>query len=261
MSGDADRVHEATPARLEQARRDGQVPRSPELAGAVHMLGTILVAFLFVGGIATAIKTWTHNFWSDAYLQNRSAGSVTSAESVTDDLQATVMMFVGLMAPILLLMMAASLLGHWGQTGTILRPKNLSPSENISGPAKWWNRLFSARSITLPLLGVPRMLIAFAVATAGCWMQSEEILLLSSQPVELMSQNLGGIVVTIALQVAAAMLVLSLIDYGIERWSFARRMRMTDQQLRDELRMQNGDPATSNRRREAHREISRSRVV
>ena len=104
------------------------------------------------------------------------------------------------------------------------------------------------------------MLIAFIAAGAGCWMQSERILLLSSQPVELMAENLGHIVLAVALQVAVALFVLALIDYGIERWSFNRRMRMTDQQLRDELRMQNGDPATGNRRREVHREITRTRA-
>ena len=52
-----ERNHPASPMRRDQARRDGDIPKSFELAGALHLLGALTVAFLMLGGIGKWLKT------------------------------------------------------------------------------------------------------------------------------------------------------------------------------------------------------------
>ena len=72
-------------------------------------------------------------------------------------------------------------------------------------------------------------------------------------PADAMAQQLFSLVLLICSHVAVALLMVSLLDFGMKYWGFEKRIRMTDQQLRDETRMQNGDPQTSARRRELQR--------
>ncbi len=261
----ADQVHEATPVRLDQARQSGDVPRSRELAGAIHMVGTFVVALLFAGGIARAIGDWTRSQWTPGEESSSLVGSVNVSsvniepDAIIAQMQSAIFSFAGLLAPALILMLAVSLLGHWGQTGMIFRPKNLSPGENISGPVRWWKHVFSARAIAIPFLSLPKSAVAFTVAGTGCWFARERIFSLGGLPVEQLTTEISGLVLSIGLQVALVLLMLSLTDYAIQRWSYARRMQMTDQQLRDELRMQNGDPQFRSRRRQTQRELAGSR--
>jgi flagellar biosynthetic protein FlhB len=64
---------------------------------------------------------------------------------------------------------------------------------------------------------------------------------------------LFSLILTVTFHVALALLLASAADYGLKFLGHQRRLRMTDQQLRDELRMQNGDPQTRNRQRQLQR--------
>jgi flagellar biosynthetic protein FlhB len=68
-----------------------------------------------------------------------------------------------------------------------------------------------------------------------------------------MVTKMFSLILTVTFHVALALLVTSVADYWLKFIGHQRRIRMTDQQLRDELRMQNGDPQIHARRRRMNR--------
>ena len=62
-------------------------------------------------------------------------------------------------------------------------------------------------------------------------------------------------------RVAAALLILALVDYGFQRWQYERDLMMTRQELRDELKRMEGDPLTRERRRRMQRQIATQRMM
>ena len=247
-----DRAHPATPIRLEQARRDGDIPRSFELASAVQMLGGLIALLVLLGGVAAAVKTWTRTTWSNA------SSTSLDPEVITSQLQSSLFSLVTMVTPLLLLILMLSLFSHWCQIGWLFRPQKAAPELGRLSASKWFENTFSFKSLMIPVFGLPKALLAFGMAGFGIWLNRSTIFGLGGLPVEEFVSTLFTLVLTVALQVAAMMLVLSGADYALARWRHERRMRMSDQQLRDELRMQNGDPAINSRRREVHRTYGRS---
>ena len=61
-----DRIHQATPGRRQQARQDGDVVKSHELAAAVQMLGAIAITYYLLGNVSHWIRNWTTETWTMA---------------------------------------------------------------------------------------------------------------------------------------------------------------------------------------------------
>ena len=242
-----ERNHPASPMRRDQARRDGDIPKSFELAGALHLLGALTVAFLMLGGIGKWLKDWTIAKWKEA-------GQIgVGPDDLASGLQADVFSLSSVLAPLLLLMLGMGVLAHWVQTGIVFRPQQAVPEASRLGPRRWFSHLFSLQFFAAPVLGLPKALLAVASAFVSAWCFREQFFALGGLPVESLVASLFGLVIGVCASTTMVILVLSIADYGIKRLSFERRIRMSDQEVRDELRMQNGDPTINSRRRQIHR--------
>lgn len=251
-SSTSEQVHPASPYRREQAIREGDGARSFELSGAIQALAAIGVGFLLLGGLSQWICDWTTETWKQA------AGNISFEHAATtQQLRDTTFSVSTVTAPILIAMFIAGVLAHISQTGIVLRPQHVVPDLGRAGPQKWLRRVFSMHTISLPVVGLPKTIVACVTAAVSFWLQQEAFLGLGNLPVEQIGQEMYSLVLGVCLHVAAVLFALSLVDYAIQRWSFERRIRMTDQQLRDETRMQNGDPQVVSQRRALHRSLGR----
>jgi flagellar biosynthetic protein FlhB len=73
--------------------------------------------------------------------------------------------------------------------------------------------------------------------------------------------QLGGWLAELAFQMALGLVTLAVLDYGFQLWRFEQDIRMTKQEIRDEMRHMEGDPHIRQRRREAHRKLTNARQV
>ena len=249
MSDSADdRIHLPTPARREQAKREGDIPKSFELAAALQLIGAIAVAYLLLGGIGRRISSWTTEHWSEAGAQI----SINESQ-VTAQLQNLSGVLLYALAPLLILLMLVGIASHWIQTGPVFISNKLAPDTTRVGPGNWTRRLFSIEGMAFLIVGIPKTLVALGVLGLASWHYRFEFLQLANYPADVLVSKLFGLVLTVVIFVAFALLVTSLADYWLKYSSHQRRLRMTDQQLRDELRSQNGDPQVRSRQREMRR--------
>lgn len=243
-----DRVHAATPARQQQARRDGEVAKSFELAAAVQMIGAIAAAFLLLGQVGNWIRVWTADTWS-------MAGTKLSVESgdFTAQVQAAMFGSTHAMLPMMLLLLLVGIASHWLQTGPMFLSNRVTPDPARLVSGNWKQHVFSLSSLAYVIVGIPKVLIAGIALIASVWFQKNEFFALAHFPVDAMLTKMFALILSVTFHVALALLVTSVADYGLKYISHQRRIRMTDQQLRDELRNQNGDPQIRARRRELSR--------
>ena len=246
-----EQVHPATPSRLQQARQDGQLVKSFELAGAIQLVGGLFALFLLAGSVGSSIVNWTRSSWQTAI------GSQSDQIMDVELGQQWLMSFLGVVAPLLVLLFLLSIVAHWIQTGPFFSARMVAPRPERVSPLNWWRKLFSLQTAGTPFVVLPKATVSFAVAGWVCWVNRMQVFELSGAPVELMAQQLFGLVLKVSLTVAVVLLIFSLIDYVFHRLSFLRRMRMTDQQMRDEMRMQNGDPQVQAWRRQHHQSFTR----
>ncbi len=232
-----DQIHPATPARQETARRDGDFAKSFELATAVQMLGALLVAYLLFGPLAIWVQQATIKIWSRP-ISLSEIGLTESCEQVQEFIFSSMLVA----APIGLLLIGIGLVSHWCQTGPIFLSSKPVPDLSRLAPTHWFQRLFSLSTLATLLMGVPKTILAIGVMVASCWFNRQSFLELGLLPGDQILGAIFQLVLLVSCHVVGVLLIGSALDYGFKYLSFQQRIMMTDQQLRDEARMQNGNP-------------------
>ncbi|MDA7884833.1 EscU/YscU/HrcU family type III secretion system export apparatus switch protein [Mariniblastus sp.] len=242
-----DRIHVATPSRRQQARQDGDVVKSHELAAAVQMLGAIAATYYLLGNVSQWIRTWTTETWTSA-PENLNL----SSQDFTEQIQMTIVGALTHLAPLMGLLVVVGVISHWLQSGPLFLPKRVSldPTRLASGT---WKNIFSISGLFTIITGVPKTILAGIAAGTSIWIQQDGFFQLANYPIDLMASKMLGLVLSVSLHVAITLLFASTFDFLMKFVNHENRLKMTDQQLRDEMRMQNGDPQIHRRRQELSR--------
>jgi flagellar biosynthetic protein FlhB len=150
--------------------------------------------------------------------------------------------------PILGLIALAGIASHLVQTGGSVNARRVAPDIARLSPLAWWKRVFSVESISSGTLAIPKTACVVAAAIVATWYQRDRLLALPALEPAHMVRGMSTIVCIALASAGVAMLATSIVDYAIARFSYFRRLRMTDQQLRDEFRMLNARPANHRKR-------------
>ncbi len=237
MAGE--KTEQPTPRRLEDARKKGQVARSREVDSALILLATF-GAFRFGGEYM-----WTA---AESLMIETFAG--LDRDPLTTDLSSVVgpeLIARGLLllAPLLGAIVALTLLGGVAQTGgPLFSPQALKPQGSRLNPLKGAKRLFASKQAVANLA---KSLLKFAVlggvSFLVIWLRRDELIMLGLNAGLLPSL---GILVDLAFQlvltVTLVVLLLAVVDYMFQRYDFSTQMKMSRQDVKDELRQSEGDP-------------------
>ena len=240
-----DQIHDPTPARHQQARKDGDIPKSFELASAIQMLGALIVAYLLFGQLGAWLQTYTTETWSNA-----GTNLSVDAADITGQFQAMSSSLLAVIAPIFLLLLLFGVASHWIQTGPVFLPEKVAPDLTRLGAGNWRRQLFSIGTWAHLFVGMPKTLLAFGILGTSVWIHRNHFFVLPNYPFDMMISKMFALIMTVTCHVALGLLIASAADYWLKYVGYQRRIKMTDQQLRDELRMQNGDPQIRARQRQ-----------
>ena len=242
MSEAEDRIHAPSPSRLKRAREEGKVARSAELSAALAMLGAITAGYLTLHQVGHWLSSFTTEVWSVS--GHRPA---VSAAGTIEQLQAIIWATAGVLMPFLALVWFVALFSQWVQTGPVWNSRLLAPSMDRLSPGNWMEKLHPLRLIYELLLAVPKIGVSFGVAALSLWSQRGDILGLATMPVDQLPAKISEMVCMTGWHVMGALLVVGLADYVVTWIRYRRNLRMTDQELRDEQRDQQGDTVNRSR--------------
>jgi flagellar biosynthetic protein FlhB len=233
----------------------GQVARSQDLSAAV-LLVVGLAAVLMMGGAMTtyAVGLLERQLGGDAWL----AADVRFATSVWNatwlDLARTVL-------PLLGLLMLAGIVTSVAQTGFLFLPEKALPKLSNLDPIQGLQRIFSLAGAVRLALGMLKVLIVAAVAYSCLADRWESILTMTRLELLPMAVLMTELVLWTGLKIACALLLLALLDYGFQWWKQEQDLRMTPQEVREELKDLQGDPQVIARRRSVQRQLALSRLA
>jgi len=251
-----EKTEHATPKRKEDARLRGKVARSMELNSA-----TILVlglAILYFSGTALALK-----IESTARALFAASGSLkitpTSIHRLFMEGIGTLILAV---APIAVALLAVGLAVSFAQVGFLFTLKPLAPKWETMNPMNGIKKLFfSRRTLVEQLKNVLKVAIVAFVAYYSLQKTMSESL-------ELMNKDVASIVdvmvrssFSVGLKVGLAFLALALGDYLYQRFEYERELRMTKQEVKEENKLNEGDPLVKGRIRSIQRRIAYKRMM
>ena len=250
-----ERTEQPTAKRLEQAREEGNVPRSQELntaavllvaAGSLHFLG---------GPIAASLLDIM-----------RSALSVSPAEAVDPSLAlsaaaAELVRALTVCAPVLGLTLIAALaaplaLGGWNLSFGVLAP-NFTRLDPIAG----FGRFFSARGAVELGKAFGKFLVVGVIAVVVLRKQTPQLLALGAQPLPVGITQAVSLASNALLAVSGGLALIAAIDVPWQLRQYSHKLRMSREEIRQELKEAEGAPEVRMRIRRAQREFARRRMM
>lgn len=252
---DSQKTEEPTQKRLDDAREKGQVAVSREvnhwfmiLAGAlaVAMLGPRAVAD--IGRLLVPFFEAPHLFPVD----------IGGFRGWLANLMAT----IGLaLMPVLGLMMAAALAAGMVQTGILFAASSLKPKFERISPLQGLKRLFSLKAVTEFVKGLLKLVVVGFVAFWVLAPETVRIEDLVDSETEWLLSTIETLSIKLFATVLAVMTVIAALDLLYQRVSHHNQLRMSRQELRDELKQSEGDPIVKSRLRQLRLERARRRMM
>ena len=251
----AERTEQATPKRREEARKKGQVAKSREIPSVVVLMVGISVLFLFGASMFQQLSVLMVRLLKHAGTFSLHSANVQALN--TELVQAILL----ILAPVLVVVSAASILSHTAQTGTVFSVEVLKPDWSKISMLAGLRRIFSKQSLVELLKSVFKILIIGGVAWLTIKKEWTHISLLAGEEPELMFQSIRSIAWSLFLKTGLVMMLLAGLDYLFQRWSFEKGLRMTKEEIKEEMKMTEGDPLIKSRIRSIQRQMARRRMM
>lgn len=248
---DEEKTETATPQRRQEARNEGQVARSADLTAAVALLGGLVLLNLYGPGMF-------HRLLS--LMQRIGEPADPHADALPAWINTIGLAAAQIVLPFLALLVIFTGIAAVAQTGGLFSWKLISPKPENLNPTKGLQRLISTDSITKLGQSLVKTAIVAGVALQTIVGQLGPLLALGqAHPHDLISIG-GGIVFTLALRLGLILLILGLIDYFYQRWKFEKSIRMSKQEIKDEMKRMDGDPLIKQRRRQVQMKLAMQRL-
>ncbi|WP_374244543.1 flagellar biosynthesis protein FlhB [Zoogloea sp.] len=252
---DLEKTESASARRLEQAREEGQVPQSRELATFISLM--VGVAALYVLG-----RWGGHRMMelvrSGLNFERQKAFEPDGMQQVLGQLATDGLLTI---APLLLVSVIAALVTPFLMGGWVFSTQALKFDLTRLDPLQGLGRMFSTHGLAELVKATLKSVLVASVGVWVVWRERDHLFSLMLQPLATSMDDFAGLVLLSALLIVGSLAVIAAIDVPFQLWEYHRRLRMTKDELRQEMKEQEGDPQIKARIRAAQREMSRRRMM
>ena len=250
-----DKTEAPTPRRREEAREQGQFARSTDLTAAAMLLGFMLLMNSYGPGLVKALQALMTELLSADSL------SELKTDLVGPTLVRAFAVAGGAVAPLLVGAVVIAVVVNLAQVGFFFSGKRLQPNFGVLNPLRGFGRLFKFESLVQLLMSVLKFSLVAAVAWSAVNGRMSEIVLAQDMSY-LDGFTLGAtLVYSIGVRVALLLFVLAVLDYGYHRYKHEQELRMTKQEVKEEMRRMEGDPKIKQRRRQLAMQMAQKRLA
>ena len=235
--GDEDKQFDATPQKLERARKEGQVVKSKDVSVAL----SLLVMFSFINLIAPIIWKLIVGLFGALYEQipNQHLSTVGYPYILTITLIPTVV----IIGSILFVAAFVSIIGDFIQVGPLVATAPLVPKLDKLNPTKYFKNLFQVKTLFELGKNILKVVILGLVGWSVYKEHLEDILMLASIDNNFAVMiEFGKLVVEFIYKACVAFLIIAAADYGVTKWKFLKDQKMSFKEIKDEYKNSEGDP-------------------
>ena len=250
MSNQADRQDKTfapTPRRLQKAREEGNLFRSKEIVSA---------GMLLVGGGALVLGT-SEAFEAlqslTAYFFLGAASTPLTVHSLPAIASEIGLRLAGVMVPFFLILMAAGVGLNVMQSGWNVTLKPLAPKLSRLSPREGIKRVLGVRGASELVKALVKIAIVAPFAYLAIAGHLSEIVMLHTLPVpDVLSLALRWIVALLA-QMILLLFLFSALDFAFEKWRYMQDLKMSKQEMKEELKETEGNPEVKSKRQQTAR--------
>ena len=249
---ESNKTEKATPRRRQKAREKGQVPRTRELAPALTVLAV-------TAAVWWRASDWPGE-WRDLFARLLAASASGSGDHYEAVLRSTALVAFSWMAPAAAGVVVAVMAGL-AQGGLLITPAALAPQASRFNPVLNAQRLFSVEPLKNALKAVvPTAVLGYLVVClfSAHWQEFQYSQLMSARA---SLAWLFGLMFEVMWKGALVFAAWSTVDYLLERFHYERSLRMSRDEIREEAKETEGNPAIRGRIRRVQKQMRRRRMA
>ncbi len=256
-----EKTEPATQKKLEDARKEGQVAKSKEIANGLGLLSLFILLRVWVGHIGISFMELFGGIYNRIPEMIYMADGTVPTGNFTGLLQQNILSIIIIAGPIYLVGVLIAFLSDviqvkWRPTG-----KPLQPKFNKINPISGFKRILSPNSLVELVKSIAKIGLIIYVAWGYIKDELDIFFFLFDMPLMNAIQEIGNVVIDLGIRISAVYMVIALLDFAYQKWKFSNDMKMTKQEVKDEYKDQEGDPQIKGKQRQRMQEASRRRMM
>jgi len=250
-----DKTEEPTARKLEKAREDGQVLRSQDLTTAIVTIGFIATLYFAASVVGPAfVDIFANSFIFERHQAFETNQMIVSLVSQVSEVGV-------LLVPALVAAVAFAILGAVALDGFIFSWKAVAPKASKINPISGLARIFGLRAIVELFKSLMKFSLVALFGGLYIYFNFDSVMQLSRSHLGLAIEGGLSTVIAGALLTSLALLVIAAIDVPYQRFDFFKKLRMTKQEIKDEMKDIEGQPEVRQRIKQKQREMAEQRML
>jgi len=254
MADDLEKTEEPTPKKIEDAKKEGNVPKSMDTSGFITLLVAVVAFIALTGWIFDRLETLYR------YYIHFVGIDITPSLLLEITIHSVIEIFI-MVLPLALPVAIAGMLGAWAQFGIIFTTKPLVPDLTKIDPVKGAKNLFSLKKLVEGFKITVKVGSVFAVAFTVFLGFIEELTSVSHAPLAQQIAWLADRAMVLAAVMLVLLMVLALVDLLCVRYNYFKGLRMSKQEIKDEMKQMEGNPEIKAKIRQIQMEMARKRML
>lgn len=256
-----EKTENATPKKLKEARSEGQVAKSQELGNAVTLLVLFLVLKVGAGNLGYRFIENFHYIYSRIPQMVTFVDGVISARDYASFINEILKRILIMLLPLFALGMIVTFVVQVYQVKWAPTTKPLKPKFNKLNPVSGIKRIFSKEKLMELLKSAVKLILIGGVAYSTLVKQIPNLFKLFDMSLVSALKLFGNITIDLGIKISMFYLVLGFADLLYQKWKYKEDMKMTKQEVKDEFKNAEGDPAIKGKQKSRMLEASRRRMM
>ena len=256
-----EKTEEPTAKKLEDARKEGQVAKSREIANGLGLLALFLLLKFMVGSIGTRFLESFSMVYNRIPVICRLNGGTSPMGDISILLRTVMLRLLIILLPILLIGFAVAFISDLFQVKWRPTTKPLQPKFSKLNPLNGFKKIFSAQSLVDLVKSIAKILLIALVSYS--YIKDKGALLYALYDMSMMQavNLIGETVIDLGIRISAIYMIIAGADFMYQKYKFKNDMKMTKQEVKEEYKNAEGDPEIKGKIKARMREASQRRMM
>ncbi len=250
-----EKTEQPTPKRQQDAKKKGQIARSRELnTMAITLLGGIALVSMSQYMGSGLWDLMSGNFTIPrADIYDPMAMLRRLSQAIEDGLI--------MLLPFFLVVISVAIISSVALGGIAISAETLVPKFSKLDPIKGIKRVFSLKGLLEVFKAMAKFFLVGGATALVLWSTLDDFLLLSQMELQQAVANMGSLIGWSFVLIASTLVLVAAIDVPFQLWDHKRQLKMTQQEIRDEMKETEGRPEVRSRIRALQRELAQRRMM
>ncbi len=252
QSSSQEKTEDATPKRLRDARKKGQVSKSRDLNTIVILIVAFSSVALLKNHIMEHLRTIMHNAF------NFASKTMISNEELFLMFENFFITYLKTIAPYLGIVVFISIFIGFIQVGPVFSPEPLKPQIKRLNMFQNIKNMFKMTLLVELIKNVLKVFLVFFLAYLTVKKNLHEVVMTVAGTLPQTAAVAAHIISSFLLKLFICFMIVSILDFGFQRWHYKKELKMTKEEVKREYKQDEGDPLIKSQRRQLHQELAMS---